>query len=195
MTPFAGQPKKRVVCIWTRLVCITLNTSQCYFFDSEIGGFHYGPGHPWDVFDKVTSCQSDCRSLEWSPQGYGCVTHWWWITVCTKRWRYLYAHPCYASKSHSHYHLQRAKPATKREMTQFHSDEYVDFLNKITPNNMNQFVKEQHKCWSISHSGMLDNTHWQHRRTDNVGDDCPVFDGLFEYCSISAGGSMGQLRE
>lgn len=28
----------------------------------------------------------------------------------------------------------------------------------------------------------------------NVGDDCPVFDGLFEYCSISAGGSMGTLR-
>ena len=28
-------------------------------------------------------------------------------------------------------------------------------------------------------------------RVDNVGDDCPVFDGLFEYCSISAGGSMG----
>ena len=26
--------------------------------------------------------------------------------------------------------------------------------------------------------------------TVNVGDDCPVFDGLFEYCSISAGGSM-----
>jgi acetoin utilization deacetylase AcuC-like enzyme len=28
----------------------------------------------------------------------------------------------------------------------------------------------------------------------NVGDDCPVFDGLFEYCSISAGGSMGKLH-
>lgn len=28
---------------------------------------------------------------------------------------------------------------------------------------------------------------------DNVGDDCPIFDGLFEYCSISAGGSMGGL--
>ena len=27
----------------------------------------------------------------------------------------------------------------------------------------------------------------------NVGDDCPVFDGLFEFCSISAGGSMGML--
>ncbi|KAG6910959.1 histone deacetylase [Tephrocybe rancida] len=64
----------------------------------------------------------------------------------------------------------RAKPATKREMTQFHSDEYIDFLSRITPNNMNSFIKEQHKY--------------------NVGDDCPVFDGLFDYCSISAGGSM-----
>jgi hypothetical protein len=29
------------------------------------------------------------------------------------------------------------------------------------------------------------------RSPGNVGDDCPVFDGLFEFCSISAGGSMG----
>jgi hypothetical protein len=25
----------------------------------------------------------------------------------------------------------------------------------------------------------------------NVGDDCPVFDGLFEFCQLSAGGSIG----
>jgi histone deacetylase 1/2 len=31
-------------------------------------------------------------------------------------------------------------------MTQFHSDEYIDFLNRITPSNMNNFIKEQHKC-------------------------------------------------
>jgi acetoin utilization deacetylase AcuC-like enzyme len=42
--------------------------------------------------------------------------------------------------------VQRAKPATKREMTQFHSDEYVDFLSRITPTNMNSYIKEQHKC-------------------------------------------------
>lgn len=64
----------------------------------------------------------------------------------------------------------RAKPATKREMSQFHTDEYVDFLHRITPDNEAQFAKEQVKY--------------------NVGDDCPIFDGLFEYCSISAGGSM-----
>jgi len=55
-------------------------------------------------------------------------------------------------------------------MTQFHTDEYVDFLQKVTPDNMDNFSKEQGKY--------------------NVGDDCPVFDGLFEFCGISAGGSM-----
>lgn len=42
--------------------------------------------------------------------------------------------------------FQRAKPATKREMSQFHTDEYVDFLHRITPDNEHQFAKEQVKC-------------------------------------------------
>lgn len=25
----------------------------------------------------------------------------------------------------------------------------------------------------------------------NVGEDCPVFDGLFEFCQLSTGGSVG----
>ncbi|KAK5292305.1 histone deacetylase [Exophiala xenobiotica] len=66
--------------------------------------------------------------------------------------------------------IYRAKPATKYEMTQFHTDEYIDFLAKVTPDNMDSYQKEQQKY--------------------NVGDDCPVFDGLFEFCGISAGGSM-----
>ncbi|EMD41662.1 histone deacetylase complex catalytic component RPD3 [Gelatoporia subvermispora B] len=107
----------------------------CYFFDSDVSGFHYGPGHPM----KPTRIRM-CHSL---VMNYG-----------------LY----------KRMEIFRAKPATKREMTQFHSDEYVDFLSRITPLNMNSYMKEQHKY--------------------NVGDDCPVFDGLFEYCSISAGGSM-----
>lgn len=31
-------------------------------------------------------------------------------------------------------------------MTQFHTDEYVDFLNRINPDNAHQFGKEQVKC-------------------------------------------------
>ncbi|KAK0484015.1 histone deacetylase complex, catalytic component RPD3 [Armillaria novae-zelandiae] len=107
----------------------------CYFFDSDIGGFHYGPGHPM----KPTRVRM-CHAL---VMNYG-----------------LY----------KKMEIFRAKPASKREMTQFHSDEYIDFLNRVTPSNMKSFVKQQHKF--------------------NVWDDCPIFDGLFDYCSISAGGSM-----
>lgn len=66
--------------------------------------------------------------------------------------------------------IYRAKPATRLEMTQFHTDEYIDFLQKVSPENMDTYQREQTKF--------------------NVGDDCPVFDGLFEFCGISAGGSM-----
>jgi histone deacetylase 1/2 len=66
--------------------------------------------------------------------------------------------------------IYRAKPASKYEMTQFHTDEYIEFLHKVTPDNMENFTREQSKY--------------------NVGDDCPVFDGLFEFCGISAGGTM-----
>ena len=50
-------------------------------------------------------------------------------------------------------------------MTQFHTDEYIDFLSKVTPDNMDSFAKEQSKY--------------------NVGDDCPVFDGLFEFAVLA----------
>jgi histone deacetylase 1/2 len=55
-------------------------------------------------------------------------------------------------------------------MTQFHTDEYIEFLEKVTPENMDLFSTEQQKF--------------------NVGGDSPVFDGLFDFCGISAGGSM-----
>lgn len=28
----------------------------------------------------------------------------------------------------------------------------------------------------------------------NVGEDCPVFDGLFEFCQLSTGGSIGKQQ-
>ncbi|KAH8923501.1 histone deacetylase [Atractiella rhizophila] len=117
--PIDGAGKKRV----------------CYFFDSDIGNYHYGPGHPMKPHRvKMT------HSLVMNYNLY------------------------------KHMEIFRAKPATKREMSQFHTDEYVDFLSRIIPDNVDTHSREMAKF--------------------NVGDDCPVFDGLFDYCSISAGGSM-----
>jgi histone deacetylase 1/2 len=55
-------------------------------------------------------------------------------------------------------------------MTQFHSDDYIDFLKLVTPDNRDSYHSEQTKF--------------------NIGGDSPIFDGLFEFCGISAGGSM-----
>jgi len=65
----------------------------------------------------------------------------------------------------------RPRHASKQEMTQFHADDYVKFLRLITPDNMNEYTKQLQRF--------------------NVGEDCPVFDGMFQFCQISTGGSIG----
>lgn len=45
-----------------------------------------------------------------------------------------------------------------------------DFLQRVTPQNIQAFTKH------LSHY--------------NVGDDCPVFHGLFDFCSMYTGASL-----
>ncbi|RKO95031.1 histone deacetylase superfamily, partial [Caulochytrium protostelioides] len=61
-------------------------------------------------------------------------------------------------------------PATPHEMAKFHSDDYIDFLARVSPDMTEEIARSQHRY--------------------NVGEDCPVFEGLFEFCSLSAGGSL-----
>lgn len=58
-------------------------------------------------------------------------------------------------------------------MTKFHADDYVQFLKMITPQNMHDNLKQLQRF--------------------NVGEDCPVFDGLYDFCQLSAGGSIGGM--
>ncbi|KAI9136918.1 hypothetical protein BKA69DRAFT_1101288 [Paraphysoderma sedebokerense] len=106
-----------------------------YFYDPDVGHYHYGAGHPMKPH-RIRMAHS-------LVMNYG-----------------LY----------KHMDIYRPKPASPMEMSQFHTDEYVNFLRRVTPDNMDNFARQQAKF--------------------NVGEDCPVFDGLFEYCSISSGGSM-----
>ncbi|OCF43072.1 histone deacetylase 1/2 [Kwoniella heveanensis CBS 569] len=65
----------------------------------------------------------------------------------------------------------RPTRASKAEMTRFHTDEYIDFLENVTPETAEAMTGGGVRCL--------------------IGEDCPAFDGLFEFCSISAGGSLG----
>nr|WJZ57293.1 histone deacetylase 12 [Paspalum vaginatum] len=67
--------------------------------------------------------------------------------------------------------LSRPYPASEADIRRFHSDDYVAFLASATGN-----------------PGVLDP---RAVKRFNVGEDCPVFDGLFPFCQASAGGSIG----
>ncbi|KAJ4460666.1 putative Histone deacetylase 1 [Paratrimastix pyriformis] len=66
--------------------------------------------------------------------------------------------------------IYRPPLAAPGEMKSFHADAYVDFLQHVTPDNAHEFR--------------------DHLLRFNVGEDCPVFDGVFRYCQLSAGGSV-----
>lgn len=52
-------------------------------------------------------------------------------------------------------------------MLRFHSEEYVEFLQRVTPQNIQATGYTKY----LSHF--------------SVGDDCPVFDGLFDFCALA----------
>ncbi|XP_002742058.1 histone deacetylase 3-like [Saccoglossus kowalevskii] len=106
-----------------------------YFYDADVGNFHYGPGHPMKPHRLALT-----HSL---VLNYG-----------------LY----------KKMQVYRPYRASQHDMCRFHSEEYIDFLSRVTPQNIQSFTK------SLSHF--------------NVGDDCPVFPGLFDFCAMYTGASL-----
>ena len=76
-------------------------------------------------------------------------------------------------------------------MTRFHSDEYVKFIQNIRPDNIVGFDKQMERCKRrFPLSSRLVSLDEFSPFSVNVGEDCPVFEGLYEFCQISAGGSL-----
>ncbi|BEJ17007.1 hypothetical protein CspHIS471_0604080 [Cutaneotrichosporon sp. HIS471] len=69
----------------------------------------------------------------------------------------------------------RPRRATKTDMTKFHTDEYIDLLEAVTPETAEALTGGGTRCLT--------------------GEDCPAFEGVFEFCSISAGGSLGAAEK
>ncbi|CAB3219866.1 unnamed protein product [Arctia plantaginis] len=106
-----------------------------YFYNADVGNFHYGPGHPMKPHRLSVT-----HSL---VLNYGL-----------------------------HKKMQIYKPyrASAHDMCRFHSEDYIEFLQSVTPQNIQSYSK--------------DLLHY------NVGDDCPVFEGLFDFCSMYTGASL-----
>ncbi|ESO02031.1 hypothetical protein HELRODRAFT_65955 [Helobdella robusta] len=106
-----------------------------YFYDPDVGNFHYGTGHPM------------------KPHRIA-VTHSLVLNY----------------DLHSKMKLYRPYKASEYDMCRFHTEEYISFLKNVTPQTVDKYTKNLNMF--------------------NVGDDCPVFEGLFDFCSLYTGGSL-----
>ncbi|XP_012533151.2 histone deacetylase HDAC1 isoform X2 [Monomorium pharaonis] len=66
--------------------------------------------------------------------------------------------------------IYRPHKVAAEEMTKFHCDDYIRFLRSIRLDNVTEYSKQMQQF--------------------NVGEDCPVFEGLYEFCQLSAGGTV-----
>ncbi|QBM88133.1 histone deacetylase HOS2 [Metschnikowia aff. pulcherrima] len=79
-------------------------------------------------------------------------------------------------KLHEKMDLYEPRPATKQELTEFHLEDYVNFLESITPELAAKMDTEKLAQF-------------------NIGDDCPVFDGMFAYSLVYLGATLDASRK
>ncbi|KIY65790.1 hypothetical protein CYLTODRAFT_424035 [Cylindrobasidium torrendii FP15055 ss-10] len=75
-------------------------------------------------------------------------------------------------KLHNIYDVRKA---TREELLMYHDADYIDFLSQISPANQHGMAK------------MVDQF--------NCGEDSPVWDGLYDFCRMSSGGSLQAARK
>jgi len=110
-----------------------------YYYDSSIGNYYYGPGHPMKP-NRVRLAN------------------------------------CLVEKYGLYQKMNVLKPIalTGEEMARFHDVDYIDFLENVTLLNQKEYEKA-----ALEFLGKSEHS------------DCPVFDGLFEFCQLYSGGSLG----
>jgi histone deacetylase 1/2 len=68
-------------------------------------------------------------------------------------------------------HMFCPNQARDPDLYRFHSDDYISFLRFVTPETQQDQISALKRF--------------------NVGEDCPVFDGLYSFCQTYAGASVG----
>jgi histone deacetylase 1/2 len=76
--------------------------------------------------------------------------------------------------------VHRPVPRSELQLEEFHADDYVRFLKHVTPDNQDDWLVQMRRF-----------------NLGPVGEaDCPVFDSMFEYCSVRRGvGGVGGETE
>lgn len=86
---------------------------------------------------------------------------------------------------------------SRDDLLKYHCDDFIDFLAEVTPQHQatlaNHTARVQDQgADGIDESTMLAMSNLESRfRTYGVDNDCPIFSGLYKFCEIYGGGSVG----
>jgi len=111
------------------------NPRVAYFYEPDVGNFHYGIGHPMKPHRLSLT--------------HDLVIHYG-----------LY----------KKMEVYRPYKASAHDMCRFHSEDYIRFLQRVTTKNGSDIAASLTKF--------------------SVGEDCPVFPGLYDFCSMYTGASL-----
>lgn len=85
--------------------------------------------------------------------------------------------------------MYRPRPAVERDLQAFHAEDYVHFLQSVTPDNkVPQPRAAGFSCLACANTSSntkgtdAQDEHMEQLRRFCVGEDCPVFNGLYRYC-------------
>lgn len=110
-----------------------------YFYDPEVGNYHYGNSHPMKPHRiQITNSLVLNYNLDKKMAIY------------------------------------KPRASTEFELMRYHSREYINFLQKIKPGNKEYFQKEM--------------------REFNVGEDSPVFAGMYDFVASYTGASVAAAQ-
>ncbi|CAH7690083.1 hypothetical protein PPACK8108_LOCUS25322 [Phakopsora pachyrhizi] len=145
---------------------------------------------PWKSFEPMTRVHSPARVSYYFPKGVG-------------EYHFGKGHPMkphrltilnhlvagYGLHNHMDYHSPRM--ASRQELETFHSESYLDYLErnnirigKTVDENPNSTKVQQNSNNSITTTA-----------TTTTGEDCPMFDGIYDFCRQYAGSSLMASRK
>jgi histone deacetylase 1/2 len=136
-----------------------------YYYDDAVAQYSYGEGHPMKPY-RIRLAHELVSSYQMLPK-----LHWY-------------------------------KPVklAREEMVKFHCDDYIDFLAEVRPHHQQLLNKaseaKQHGVQQLSDlfstESMETIQKWAPAfKRYAIDGDCPVFEGLYNFCEISGGGSVG----
>ena len=100
--------------------------------------------------------------------------------------------------------MLRPPLATAEQLKSFHADDYVNFLRCVNPGNQSELLQGEASSLKVEYAARVlyraevpvcraSGRHAGMRKF-NVGEDCPAFDGLFDFCRRYTGGSLAGVH-